>query len=56
MAKKIDSNTGFYIDIDLKTGKVIGWNYGQRQKLEQKIARPESSPNFCYRRPIQQIE
>jgi len=35
--KKIDSNTRFYIDIDIKTKKIIGWAYGQRQKLEQEL-------------------
>lgn len=33
MNKKIDSDTRFYIDIDIKTKQVIGWDYGQRQML-----------------------
>lgn len=41
MNKLIDSNTRFYIDIDIKDKKVIGWNYGQRQELEQEL--PDSN-------------
>lgn len=44
MTKIIDSNTRFYIDIDLKDKKVIGWDYNQRQELEQKL------PNTNHRR------
>jgi hypothetical protein len=43
MAKAIDSDTRFYIDIDLKTKKVIGWDYGQRQELKQELP----DPNHC---------
>ncbi len=38
MTKIIDSNTRFYIDINVETKKVIGWNYGQRQELTQKLS------------------
>jgi len=41
MTKKIDSNTRFYIDIDIKTKKVIGWDYGSRYELEQELADPD---------------
>lgn len=44
MAKTIDSNTRFYIDINLKDKKVIGWDCGQRQELEQEL------PNQNHRR------
>lgn len=37
MNKKIDTNTRFYIDIDIETKEVIGWDYGQRQKLEREL-------------------
>ncbi len=40
MAKKIDSNTRFYIDIDIKTKKVIGWDFGQRHELERELPDP----------------
>jgi len=37
MAKKINPDTRFYIDINIKTKTVIGWAYGQRQELEQEL-------------------
>ena len=40
MTKTIDSDTRFYIDIDIKTKRVIGWDYGQRQELEQELPNP----------------
>ncbi|MDD3284087.1 MAG: hypothetical protein PHZ07_00660 [Patescibacteria group bacterium] len=38
MMEIIDSNTRFYIDIDIKAKKILNWNYGQREKLEQELA------------------
>ncbi|MFA5166303.1 MAG: hypothetical protein WC449_03280 [Candidatus Paceibacterota bacterium] len=38
MTKKINSDTRFYIDVDIKKKKVIGWNYGSRYELEQELA------------------
>jgi len=46
MAKKIDINTRFYIDLDIKTKKIIGWDYGQRQGLEQKLSNPNHQRIF----------
>lgn len=46
MAKKIDINTRFYIDLDIKTKKIIGWDYGQRQGLEQKLPNPNHQRIF----------
>lgn len=40
MAKRIDSDTRFYIDIDIKTKKVISWDYDSRYELEQKLPNP----------------
>jgi len=37
MTKIIDSNTRFYIDIDLVTKIVLGWGYGQRNEIEKKL-------------------
>lgn len=41
--KRMDSNTRFFIDLDLKARKIIGWDYGQRQNLTQKTP----NPNHC---------
>jgi hypothetical protein len=39
--KNIDKNTRFFIDIDLKSGKIINWDYDQRDKLvRQKMKKP----------------
>lgn len=46
MVDKIDSNTRFYIDIDLTTNKVIQWGYGQRQELEQDLPNPNNRRIF----------
>jgi hypothetical protein len=40
----IDSNTRFYIDIDINTKKVLNWDYGQRQEIKQEL------PNLNHRR------
>lgn len=37
MMPRIDKETRFYLDVDLKSRKVLGWGYGQRQRLEQKL-------------------
>jgi len=37
MTKTIDSNTRFFIDIDLKNRSVLGWDCGQRFGLEKKL-------------------
>ena len=39
-AQKEDSNTRYYIDIDLQSGKVIQINYAQRQGLPQDLPLP----------------
>jgi len=46
MVKKIDANTRFYIDLDIKTKKIIGWDYDQRQVLEQKLPNPNHQRIF----------
>ena len=33
MAKKQDADTRYFIDIDLKSMKVIRWDYNQKQAL-----------------------
>lgn len=49
MPKKIDSNTRFYIDLDIKKKTIIGWNYGQRQDLEQVLPNPNHRRIFITR-------
>ena len=33
MKKKEDKNTRYFIDVDLREQKILGWDYGQREKL-----------------------
>ncbi len=41
MSKKVDRNTRFFIDLDLKTKKILNWDCDQREKLaEQKLKDP----------------
>ena len=44
MTNKNNSNTRFYIDLDIKKKTIIRWDYGQRQELEQEL------PNQNHRR------
>ena len=38
MTKVMDADTRFYIDIDIKTKRVIDWGYGSRYQLDQELA------------------
>jgi hypothetical protein len=41
MKKKEDKETRYFIDLDLKTQKILGWDYDQRSKLVgQELAEP----------------
>lgn len=40
MTKVMDADTRFYIDIDIKTKRVIDWGYGSRYQLNQELANP----------------
>ena len=46
MAKKEDKETRYYIDLNLKTGRIIGWNYDQREKLSQVLEDPSHQRVF----------
>lgn len=41
MKKIQDKNTRYFVDVDLKTGKILGWDFDQREKLvSEKLAQP----------------
>jgi len=41
MPKIEDANTRYFVDLDLKTRRVLDWDYGQRSKLSgQELMRP----------------
>jgi hypothetical protein len=45
MRKKEDRNTRYFIDLDLKTQRILNWDYDQRNKL----AVQESTEPFHHR-------
>ena len=40
MKKKEDKETRYFIDLDLSTRKILSWDYGQKEKLLQKLENP----------------
>lgn len=56
MTKKTDADTRFFIDIDLKSRKVIGWDYGQRQELLQVLPDPDHRRIFITRGQYHKLE
>lgn len=54
--KKIDANTRFYIDLDLKVKKIIGWDYGQRQELKQVLPNPDHRRIFITQGQYNKLE
>ena len=57
MRKKEDENTRYFIDLDLKTRKVLGWGYGQRDKLiRQQLAEPFHQRVFVSRGQYNKLE
>ena len=56
MSKKIDSNTRFYIDLDIETKKIIGWDYGQRQELIQELSNPNHLRIFITKGQYNKLE
>lgn len=46
MSRKIDANTRFYIDLDVKTKTIVDWDYGQRQVLEKVLRNPNQRRIF----------
>lgn len=41
MKKKEDRNTRYFIDVDLKEQKILGWDYDQKENLaKEEISKP----------------
>lgn len=40
MRNKEDSNTRYFVDLDLDAQTVLNWDYGQKDKLAQKLKNP----------------
>ncbi len=57
MTSKIeDGNTRYYVDLDLKNRKILGWDYGQRAKLSQELANPCHQRVFLTRGQYKKLE
>lgn len=54
--KKIDSDTRFYIDLDVFNMKIIGWDYGQRYELEQKLSNSDHRRIFITKGQYNKLE
>ena len=46
MDKSEDKETRYYIDLDMASHKIIGWDYGQRSQLKQILQSPFTSRIF----------
>lgn len=40
MKKIEDSETRYYLDLDLQTRKIVDWDYDQRKNIEQELTGP----------------
>jgi len=56
MKKTKDKNTRYYIDLDLKTRKIINWDYGQRDKLSQELTNPSHQRVFITKGQYNKLE
>ena len=56
MTKEINSDTRFYIDVDMRTKKVIDWDYGSRYELEQELPNPDHRRIFITKGQFNKLE
>ena len=57
MRKKEDKDTRYFIDLDLRTGKILDWDYDQRNKLSvPKLAKPYHHRIFITRGQYNKLE
>lgn len=54
--KKEDKDTRYFIDVDLKTRKMLNWDYGQRQNLAQELDEPFQTRIFITKGQYNKIE
>ena len=55
--KKVeDTNTRYYIDLDLRKGVIIGWDFGQREQLSQKLPDPAHYRVFLTKGQYRKLE
>lgn len=56
MGKPQDNNTRYFIDLDLKAGKILGWDYAQRQGLAQELPGPSTVRVFITKGQYNKLE
>lgn len=57
MRKKEDSETRYYIDLDLKSGEILSWDYDQRDRLiKQGSAKPSHHRVFITKGQYNKLE
>jgi len=56
MKKKEDKETRYYIDLDLRTRKILNWDYDQRDKLVQKLENPAHQRVFITKGQYNKLE
>ncbi len=56
MKKKEDKETRYYIDLDLRTQKILNWDYDQRNKLVQKLENPAHQRVFITKGQYNKLE
>jgi hypothetical protein len=56
MKKKEDKETRYYIDLDLKTRKILNWDYDQRNKLVQNLENPDHQRIFITKGQYNKLE
>lgn len=40
MTRKKDKDTRYFVDLDLRKQTILGWDYGNRHKLQRVLANP----------------
>ena len=56
MKKREDGETRYFIDLDLKTRTIIGWDYGQREGLAQELEDPSRQRVFISKGQYHKLE
>ena len=57
MRKREDSETRYFIDLDLKSGEILSWDYDQRERLvKQGLAKPYHHRVFITKGQYKKLE
>lgn len=51
-----DKDTRYFLDLDLRTGKILGWDHGQRHSLQQEINHPDQQRVFLTKGQYKKLE